>query len=102
MHSSGSGREDWREREAIGNLIKVVFFESGTIDPVAYDKALILTARNVDPRFAEVDDNLWSIAFRRAASEIALEREHEAVEARYRSTLATTNHQQAVPLLLSS
>lgn len=96
MHGIHKG-DDWTERKAIGNLIKEICFDSDYLDPAAYDKDIILAARKLDARFAEIDENLWLVAFRRAASECILKRDLEVVEARHRRVAVETpeSHQPA-------
>lgn len=94
--------EDWTERQSIGSLIKETCFDSSrpnTIDPASYTKDIVLAARNFHPRFASIDDSCWCIAFRRAASELTLERDLGFVEDLYRvCRVAPTNQPNTVPL----
>lgn len=97
MHGIHKG-DDWTERKAIGNIIKEICFDSDYLDPAAYDKDIILDARKLDARFAEIDEKLWLVAFRRAASECILKRDLEVVEARHRRVAVETpeSHQPAL------
>ena len=78
--------ENWGwqpEEETLGTAIKEILFDTGDVDPEAYEQADISAAKGKDSRFS-VDDATWFTAFRRAACEYNLEKDHEEVESCHR------------------
>lgn len=74
-----TSRRDWRERQYLGELIKAVCFNPGTIDPRSYDKSVIIAAKSIHQHFGQIHEDLWFTAFRRSASEYILHEDLDAV-----------------------
>lgn len=84
QHAMTDSSEDWRNRAHIVKLIKEICFDSGVIDPRnQFNKSKILAARSEHPHF-DIEENLWYLLFRRAASEYNLQEDQDAVGANSR------------------
>jgi hypothetical protein len=87
QHLQGS----WPQRELLGTKIKQIVFAQGLVDPQHYIKQQIIEVKASIPQFSALDSNLFFIAFRRAASEVMLSNNLEAVK---------SLHSRAAPLVV--
>jgi len=76
------GRGAWPREKKVSSTIKETLFDTGLVDPRSYDKPEIAAAKCKHSDFSTLDDDVWCVAFRRAACEYNLREDHKEVESR--------------------
>jgi hypothetical protein len=71
----------WQFEKKLATTIKETLFDTGVVDPTSYNKADIIAAKYEHSDFL-IDEDVWCVAFRRAACEYNLQKDHEEVESR--------------------
>jgi hypothetical protein len=83
----------WQQRQLLGTEVKRFIFDQKLLDPKGYNKKKIIEIKALIPQFSAVDDDLSFTAFQRAASEVILSNNLEAIK---------SCHSRAVPPIVSA
>jgi len=64
---------EWQFEKKLATTIKETLFDTGVVGPTSYEKADIIAAKYKHSNFL-IDEDVWCVAFRRAACEYLYKR----------------------------